>query len=192
MRAFSRGLDHCCQNEPNSRTTPRGVLVGQPCASCFSTQDTVLHAIFGCLGLVVVHKPPGWEVGTQARGLANDVRIWLQSSFPEMSDSVAHVKEHSFGFAHRLDKICSGLLLAAVTTEASSFLQWQLSGGIIMRECVVFCHESMLLKLQEVDVHIFHSGWARTYTTEASISGAPSHTATTMQAHIAVPEGASS
>ena len=48
---------------------------------------------------------------------------------------------------------------------------------------MVFCHESMPLKLQEVDVHIFHSGGARTCTAKVSISGAPSHTIATVQAH---------
>ena len=78
MRICSRGLDyHRCQNAANSSEAPRVVLVMQPCASCYNTQDAVLHAVFRCPGLVVVHKPPGWEVGTQDAGIANDLCIWL-------------------------------------------------------------------------------------------------------------------
>ena len=95
-------------------------------------------------------------------------------------------KEHSFGFAHRLDVICSGLLLAAVTFEASALLQWQLSGGILMREYMVFSAGRMPLKLQEIDVRIFHSGGAQNCAAEVSTSGAPSHTVVTVQVHSAL------
>ena len=78
MRSFSRGLDyHGCQNATISSAAPRVVLVMQPWASCYNTLDTVPHAIFGCLGLVVVCKPPGWEVGTQDIGKASGLCIWL-------------------------------------------------------------------------------------------------------------------
>ena len=78
--------------------------------------------------------------------------------FFETSHLVVHDVEYSCGLAHRLDTICSGLLLATMMVEASIPLQWQLSGGILMREYMVICHESMPLKSQEVDVHIFHAG----------------------------------
>ena len=71
-------------------------------------------------------------------------------------------KEHSFGFAHRLDAICSGLLLVAVTFEASALLQCQFSLGSLTREYTVFCHGSVSLNFQEVDVHILQSGEADT------------------------------
>ena len=70
-----------------------------------------------------------------------------------------------------------------MTFEASALLQWQFSGGILTREYMVFCHGSGPLKLQEVDVHIFHSGEARSCAAEVSTSGTPSHTVITVQAH---------
>ena len=105
--------------------------------------------------------------------------------FPEISHPIVHDKVRSFGFAHRLDTICSGLLLAAVTFETSALLQWQFSGGILMREYMVFCAGRVPLKLQEVDVRIFHSGEAQNCAAEVSTSGAPSHTVVTVQAHSA-------
>ena len=78
IRISSRGLDyHRCQNATNFSAAPRVVLVIQPCAPCFNTQDTVPHAVFGCPDLVVVHKPPGWEVGAQDVTIAYDLCIWL-------------------------------------------------------------------------------------------------------------------
>jgi hypothetical protein len=76
MRVFSRGLYlHRCQHGSNSGTAR--VHVTQPSASCYSIQDTVPHAVFECLGLVVVHKTPGWEVGLQDIATASDLRMWL-------------------------------------------------------------------------------------------------------------------
>ena len=78
MRIFSRDLDcHRCQHATISSAAPRVVLVLQPGAPCYNTQGTVPHAVFGCPGLVVVHKPPGWEVGAQDLTSANDLYIWL-------------------------------------------------------------------------------------------------------------------
>ena len=52
---------------------------------------------------------------------------------------IAHDKEHPIMLAHRLDAICSGLVLVTMTSEGSALLTWQFSGGIVMREYMVFC-----------------------------------------------------
>ena len=95
---------------------------------------------------------------------------------------VVHDKERAIGLAHRLDAICSGLLLAAVNIEASALLKWQIKGGILIRAYKVYCHRLVPLTLQEVDVNIFHSGDARNCVAEVSTSASPSHTVITVQA----------
>ena len=78
MRTFSRGLDYHRRQDANSSAAPRVMLVMQPCAShCYTQEEAVPHAVFRCLGLVMVHKPPGWEVGTQDIGIASGLCIWL-------------------------------------------------------------------------------------------------------------------
>ena len=141
------------------------------------------HAVFECPGLVVVHKPPGWEVDAEDVGLANDLCIWLQSILPEKSHPVMHDKERPLGFAHRLDVTCSGLLLAAVNFESYALLKWQFSGGVLMREYMVFCHGPVSLKLREVEAHILHYERQRKCKAEVSTYGAPSRTSMTVQAH---------
>ena len=91
-------------------------------------EKAVPHATFVCPGLVVVHKPPGWEVGIQQNGVA-----WLQSVMLVTSLVASWDKERQYGFAHRLDAICSGLLLAAVALEVGTLLKWQMSHGTLMR-----------------------------------------------------------
>ena len=103
-----------------------------------------------------------------------------------MSQPAVHDNERQFGLAHRLDTICSGLLLAAVTFEAYTLLKWQLSRGTLMHEYMVFCHGSALSKLQEVDVHIFQPGGERNYKAGISTCGAPSHAVITVQVHSAL------
>ena len=78
MHMFSRFLDdHCCQNATNFRAAPHGVVSVQPCIPCYNTQDVVPHSTFGCYGLAVVHKPPGWEVGVEDLTIANNLCTWL-------------------------------------------------------------------------------------------------------------------
>ena len=102
--------------------------------SYYNTQEkAVPHASFVCHGLVVVHKPPGWEVGTPQNGGANDLCTWLQSVLLVMSQPVEYDKKRQHGLAHRLDAICSGLLLAPVTLEVGTLLKWQISCGTLTR-----------------------------------------------------------
>ena len=140
------------------------------------------YAVFECPGLVVVHRPPGWEVDAEDVGATKDLTlwIWLKSILPEISHPAVRDQEGAFGFARRLDVTCSGLLLAAVNVESHAFLQWQFSGGVLMREYIVFCHRPVPLKLQEVDVHILHCEGQRNCKGEVSTCGAPSRTSITV------------
>ena len=70
---------------------------------------------------------------------ANELCEWLQAILLEKPFRIAQDKEHPNMVAHRLDAICSGLVLVAMTSEGSALLTWQFSGGIVMREYMVSC-----------------------------------------------------
>ncbi len=74
MRSF---LHEHCQHATISSAPPCLVLAMQACALCFNTLIIMPHIVFGCPGLVAIHKPPGWEVG--ARDLTSTIHldIWL-------------------------------------------------------------------------------------------------------------------
>ncbi len=115
MRTFSHVADcYNCGNAAKAITTPCLVRVRQLSILYYYTQENAVpHASIVCHGLVVVHKPPGWEVGTTQNGVASDLCTWLQSVLLVMSQPVEYYdKKRQHGFAHRLDAICSGLLLA--------------------------------------------------------------------------------
>ena len=62
-------------NATVASAAPRIMLL--PGVSCYNSQDTVPYVLFECLGLVVVHKPPSWEVSTEGLRCAYDLFMWL-------------------------------------------------------------------------------------------------------------------
>ena len=80
------------------------------------------HCLRVCSGLVAIHKASGWEVDAQTIGFANVLCIWLQYVCPKISHPVMHDEERSFGLAHRIDRICSGLLIAAGAFEVHTLV----------------------------------------------------------------------
>ena len=125
MRTFNCACDyHHCGNVASPNTNPCLVRVRQlPILYYNSHKKAVPHTTFVCDGLVVVHKPPGWEVGTQQNGVVNDLCTWLQSVVLVMSRPFEYDKEHEHGLAHRLDAICSGLLLASLAVDVGALLK---------------------------------------------------------------------
>ena len=74
-----------------------------------------------CLGLhsiLVIHKPPGWEIDVQHCASARLLSFWLERILSNMLCFQSHDGVHSSGFIHRLDAPCSGLLLVSQTHEA--------------------------------------------------------------------------
>eukprot|EP00439_Symbiodinium_sp_Y106_P016852 s7495_g2.t1 len=85
---------------------------------------------------VVLEKPAGWEVyGGHGQLQLRDKLIRGAGNYP-----IFHDATRDFGFIHRLDVPSSGLILAAKTYRAHSYLQLQLHTGVLLREYFVVSH----------------------------------------------------
>lgn len=104
-------------------------------------------------GAVVVWKPPGWAVDDQDVGLANRLSKFIQTCFPE--SPVAHSAAYGYGFIHRLDSQCSGLLLAGTTFAGLRSILWQLDTFQVARDYVVICISGASLLLQDISASIW-------------------------------------
>ncbi|CAE7803209.1 unnamed protein product, partial [Symbiodinium sp. CCMP2456] len=84
---------------------------------------------------LVLFKPVGWEVcdGNVGRQLRHFVN-W-KGSWPILQSA-----QHDYGFLHRVDVPCSGLILFAKSFRAYYDLQVQLRAGEIRRDYCVLCH----------------------------------------------------
>lgn len=76
-------------------------------------------------GVLVVHKPPFWEVNNQQPVGAACVRSWLSKLLVDTSCLLTNADwDQQVYFAHRLDAPCSGLLLVGQHVEVCYVLQW--------------------------------------------------------------------
>lgn len=110
-------------------------------------------------GMVVVFKPPSWEVDGKGSRLItnpeiNDGRLGL-SSFIQMNFAakvfqLPHLPEFDHGFLHRLDIPSSGLILTGVTMEGYYSLRLQLNTYRLGREYYVACHGRIHSNFQKV------------------------------------------
>eukprot|EP00746_Dinoflagellata_sp_MGD_P140216 gnl/MRDRNA2_/MRDRNA2_73500_c0_seq4.p1 gnl/MRDRNA2_/MRDRNA2_73500_c0~~gnl/MRDRNA2_/MRDRNA2_73500_c0_seq4.p1 ORF type:complete len:101 (+),score=15.45 gnl/MRDRNA2_/MRDRNA2_73500_c0_seq4:2-304(+) len=99
-------MDCCC-----SRTMPRfreGLYLA----------PDVPHVELDVGDMMVIYKPPFWEVDTTDVGDAHCLSQYLQSLGSWPLKSLAFDVSHSYGFLHRLDTVSSGLILTAKTYEA--------------------------------------------------------------------------
>eukprot|EP00746_Dinoflagellata_sp_MGD_P146423 gnl/MRDRNA2_/MRDRNA2_78899_c0_seq2.p1 gnl/MRDRNA2_/MRDRNA2_78899_c0~~gnl/MRDRNA2_/MRDRNA2_78899_c0_seq2.p1 ORF type:complete len:191 (+),score=31.75 gnl/MRDRNA2_/MRDRNA2_78899_c0_seq2:326-898(+) len=94
------------------------------------------------LEITVVFKPVGWAIGSED-GIATHLCFlssFIQGHVPISIDqgSLAHRAELDFGFLHRLDAPCSGMLLHAWSGRGYAALRWQLDAHDVRREyCVL-------------------------------------------------------
>eukprot|EP00929_Paragymnodinium_shiwhaense_P100476 TRINITY_DN62816_c0_g1_i1.p1 TRINITY_DN62816_c0_g1~~TRINITY_DN62816_c0_g1_i1.p1 ORF type:complete len:1056 (-),score=222.46 TRINITY_DN62816_c0_g1_i1:153-3320(-) len=100
---------------------------------------------------LVVLKPPGWETcDDNKRFQDRQVLGFLKAlDSTEGQRPIYEDRDHHFGFLHRLDVPCSGLLLVAKTYEAFYDLTAQLSCGQIVRDYLVLCHGYLPLKAED-------------------------------------------
>lgn len=68
--------------------------------------------------MMVIYKPPAWQVDTDDVGEAHWLSQYLQSLCAWPQQSIALDVSHSYGFLHRLDTPSSGLILTAKTYAA--------------------------------------------------------------------------
>jgi 23S rRNA-/tRNA-specific pseudouridylate synthase len=91
--------------------------------------------------ILVIHKPPGWEIDVQHFASARRLSFWLERILSNMLCFQPHDGGvHSIGFIHRLDAPCSGILLVSQTHDACYFLQWQLHVDALIRDYAVHCY----------------------------------------------------
>eukprot|EP00933_Yihiella_yeosuensis_P004212 TRINITY_DN10853_c0_g1_i1.p1 TRINITY_DN10853_c0_g1~~TRINITY_DN10853_c0_g1_i1.p1 ORF type:complete len:692 (+),score=109.89 TRINITY_DN10853_c0_g1_i1:943-3018(+) len=121
-------------------------------------------------GIVVVHKPPNWEVDGKARAAneeedyaatdSNSVSTvaplssWLQNTLDPRTCPVPWHPDMDYGFLHRLDVPSSGLVLCGTTFEGLMMLRWQLDTYRIERQYVVFGHGLAPSELRKVTANI--------------------------------------
>ena len=76
--------------------------------------------------MMVISKPPWWEVDTECAGGTLRLSQYLQSLCFWPQRSIALDASHAYGFLHRLDTISSGLIMTAKTYETYYHLKFQL------------------------------------------------------------------
>lgn len=86
--------------------------------------------------MLVIHKPPGWQVHAHDAGLQLCVYMWVQKLLPDIAYS--HGSMH---FIHNLDSPCSGVLLVGQTFEANNLVCSQLLVDVLMRDYIVIVPE---------------------------------------------------
>lgn len=104
--------------------------------------------IIDLFGIVVVLKPPHWEVDARAGGStvkSSDtgsplLSSFLRRKFPKEVFPLLHCNEQQFGIIHRLDTPSSGLILAGKNFEGYYTLRWQQDTYELGREYLVLCH----------------------------------------------------
>ena len=115
--------------------------------------------LFDVPDLLVVLKPPGWEVERRCQDGETSYRslcslLASQNHAPPIfSDADA-----TFGFLHRLDVPSSGLVLAARTYQAYYALNVQLAAGQILRDYNVLSHGWICRKRAEINAGVYWRG----------------------------------
>jgi len=147
-------------------------------------------------GMLVIHKPPDWEVDGKSRFDEDDIcdgplalSSWLRAALPKKSCPVAWVPSLDFGFLHRLDVPSSGLILCGSTITGLMMLRWQLDTYCIKREYLVFAHGLVPAEFRESHANIDPASpdSRRTFATQAT--GKPAKTFLKAPAALIVPTG---
>eukprot|EP00929_Paragymnodinium_shiwhaense_P063231 TRINITY_DN31602_c0_g1_i1.p1 TRINITY_DN31602_c0_g1~~TRINITY_DN31602_c0_g1_i1.p1 ORF type:complete len:992 (-),score=166.77 TRINITY_DN31602_c0_g1_i1:612-3587(-) len=158
-----------------------------------ANQPRILHKQHD---VVVLQKPPGWQVYADPRELqAEDGELPQLSAFlgKVLRERSAILEDigHQHGFLHRLDVPSSGLILCATSYSAYFDLQLQLSTGGMCREYVVLLHGLLPPgPSAEVDVPLYWSGVSADPSIAASPRGKPSLTRFVKWAYADGPSGA--
>ncbi|CAE8581128.1 unnamed protein product, partial [Polarella glacialis] len=113
---------------------------------------------------LVIMKPAGWQVDTKpededmedhADGQPrHKLSRFVQSVLPHEQYPILRDVGHQYGFLHRIDVPCSGLVLVAKTHEAFYDLQLQLATGMLERDYVVLCHGFISPRRQEIQARV--------------------------------------
>lgn len=79
-------------------------------------------------GILVIYKPPNWEVDAKRNKTVGSGRTRLLSHFVQDQETsrVVRLATFEYGFIHRLDVPSSGLVLVGTTFEGLATLQFQI------------------------------------------------------------------
>ena len=135
--------------------------------------------------MMVICKPPGWEVDTEDVGHVRRLSQYLQylCAWSWRSWAVSILPSH--GFVHRLDVPDSGLILTAKTSKAYWRLKFQLSVGTLMRDYVVMCHGFIPLERRKIKARVYYSRLESNLQSTICQKGKPSMTSLKVLAHLA-------
>jgi len=134
--------------------------------------------------MMVIYKPPGWEVDTVDVGDARLLSQYLQSLCSWPRSSIALDLSHSWGFLHRLDTPSSGLILTAKTFEGYYHLKFQLSVGTMVRDYIVLCHGRIHPETHEINARVYHWNVEGNLASTICQKGKPSKTYLKVLAHL--------
>jgi len=126
--------------------------------------------------IMVIYKPPGWEVDTANVGDARWLSEYLQSLCAWPWQSIALDIFHEYGFLHRLDTPSSGLITTAKTYEAYYNLKFQLSVGTLVRDYVVLCHGYIPPERRMINARVYHKSVEGNLASTICQRGKPSKT----------------
>ena len=135
--------------------------------------------------MMVIYKPPAWEVDTVDVGDARWLSQYLQSLCAWPWRSIALDISHRYGFLHRIDTLNSGLILTAKTYEAYYRLRFQLSVGTLVRDYVVLCHGCIPPERREINARVSHQNVESNLASTVCQKGKPSKTYLKVLAHLA-------
>ncbi|CAE7379469.1 rluD [Symbiodinium pilosum] len=146
------------------------------------------QALVDSPGMLVVLKPPGWEVDTSMDQTdAYCLSTHLQALRTMQDSPVLHLYSYGFGFIHRLDVASSGLVLAATTFQGLLRLQLQKALNRIDREYIVLCYGLDPHPKHAVDVDVTVKGWLKASRTLTDDTGLPAESRLCSVAHLRHP-----
>jgi len=120
------------------------------------------HIEVALRGMIVIHKPPDWEVDGKGRARLDcspkdappALSAWLRTVLSRSCCPVTRNADVDFGFLHRLDVPSSGLILCGTTFSGLMSLRWQLDTYRVERQYAVWGHDLAASTLREVVANI--------------------------------------
>ena len=161
-----------------------GSHTGARCTEGQVSGPEVPHVELDLEDMMVVFKPPGWEVDTADGGGARWLSRYVQGLLPWPKCPISFDVSHSYGFLHRLDTLSSGLILTAKTFEAYYHLKFQLSIGSLVRDYVVLCHGAIPPEQNEINARVYHWNVEGNLPSTVCQKGKPSKTYLKVLAHL--------
>lgn len=133
-------------------------------------------------GIMVIFKPPGWEVDSSGSNTSLALSTFVQERLPKETYPLAHTFGFGYGFLHRLDVPSSGLVLAGKNFEGLYWLRFQLNIYRLCREYMVICR-GIGPPAIDVDARVDVST-TRVQRTAVDDSGQPARTHIRVPAHL--------